>query len=216
MSRCVVICEGPTELKFINKCLKEHVENIELHPVLLGECQGQDCGGGGVTYARFKKDFYPAANGYEYVTTFFDYYGLGNDWPKLDSLKSVSRREKVRALEAKIFDQIKVDFPELAKQFIPFLALHEFEALLYSDTDAMAAVLRREKVLFDAALDECDEPEFINDGPETAPSKRIGHICEGGYRKTVKGMRIARRIPISTMAEKCPHFNSWLQKLKAL
>lgn len=71
-----------------------------------------------------------------------------------------------------------------------------------------------EKVL--APLDECGEPEAINNSPQTAPSKRLDNWCDGKFKKTTTGIAIAEEIGISTLREKYRVFNAWLNQLEAL
>lgn len=59
--------------------------------------------------------------------------------------------------------------------------------------------------------------EHINDGPTTAPSKRIiGIIKEYEGRKTSAGPDIAEFIGLAAIRKKCAHFNEWLAKLENL
>jgi hypothetical protein len=58
---------------------------------------------------------------------------------------------------------------------------------------------------------------LINDGEETAPSKRIGkEIPDYLGAKPTAGPIIAGKIGLETMRMKCPHFNEWLTKLENL
>jgi len=54
-------------------------------------------------------------------------------------------------------------------------------------------------------------PEFINDGPETAPSKRLLKALPA-YKKVVDGPAIAQSIGIQRL--RGPHFSHWLTRLK--
>lgn len=58
-------------------------------------------------------------------------------------------------------------------------------------------------------------PEDIDDGPDTAPSKRIGGVYPA-YRKVIDGELAARKIGIDKMRIECPHFNAWLKRLERL
>lgn len=57
-----------------------------------------------------------------------------------------------------------------------------------------------------------DTPEDINDSSETAPSKRLEKIFIG-YSKTTDGMRIAEKIGIQKMMQKCPCFKAWIETI---
>jgi Domain of unknown function (DUF4276) len=58
-------------------------------------------------------------------------------------------------------------------------------------------------------------PENINDGPQTAPSKRIKAVWSG-YQKTFHGPLIACDIGLDAIRKSCPHFNQWLERLEKL
>ncbi len=92
----------------------------------------------------------------------------------------------------------------------------EFEALLFSDSEALAAEMSIDEEEVVAVITECGEPEHINNGQETAPSKRLdGWAPYGKFAKTTKGIAIAHRIGIPKMREMCPLFNGWLEQLEA-
>ena len=59
--------------------------------------------------------------------------------------------------------------------------------------------------------------EHINDGEQTAPSKRIIDILpEYDGRKSSAGPDIAEYIGVATIRSKCPHFDEWLTTLENL
>ena len=61
--------------------------------------------------------------------------------------------------------------------------MYEFEALLFSDNEKMAAGLGTQKDWIDAVLSEFYDIEKINNSKETAPSKRIGKHAQGRREK---------------------------------
>ncbi|MCC7042070.1 MAG: DUF4276 family protein [Burkholderiales bacterium] len=156
------------------------------------------------------------------VTTMIDYYGMppsGNRaWPgRLDSSQLAhankaphvekALREAVRAAMSDDFDDAR---------FVPFVVMHEFEGLLFSACDALAAATGRRELAgaFAAIRAQFGSPEEINDGIVTAPSKRIIEICPS-YQKPIAGIAAAKTIGLSALREHCPHFNSWVSKLEA-
>ncbi|HOV14336.1 MAG TPA: DUF4276 family protein [Spirochaetota bacterium] len=52
----------------------------------------------------------------------------------------------------------------------------------------------------------------INDGLETAPSKRLEKIISN-YQKVFYGAIICQEIGIETIINKCPRFGEWIDKL---
>ena len=143
-----------------------------------------------------------------FVTTMFDYYGLPSDWPGWEAAK---RKKRISTKAEEIEQAIHTDVcSKLGKsfdgaRFLPHIQMHEFEALLFSDTRVLA-----ESVLcpnlqspLDEIVAECKEPEGIDDDPETAPSKRI-HALVPHYNKVVHGIIAAKRIGLTTMREAMP------------
>ena len=103
------------------------------------------------------------------------------------------------------------------RRFIPYIQLHEFEALILSNP----AKLNHDYLEYERPITELTKsiegmnPELINDDPNTAPSKRI-LSCIPEYNKTVAGVAIAELIGLPILREKCRHFNDWLTQLEEL
>ena len=92
--------------------------------------------------------------------------------------------------------------------------LHELEALLYTDPAAAGAHFGDDavKAAMEADLNECGEPELVDEGPETAPSKRMMKH-RSGYLKTSDGPNILADLGLAAIRGSCPHFDSWLTKI---
>ena len=108
------------------------------------------------------------------------------------------------------------------KRFIPYIQLHEFEALLFCGIEYITRIYpgcekRCEQLT--QALQKAGNPELINNSPETAPSKRIIKAIEGGkkphynYNKPKTGKFVTKNIGIDELRSKCKHFNEWIEKL---
>lgn len=146
-------------------------------------------------------------------TTMFDLYALPNDWPGWnapDERPDVYRyvRQLEKAFAGDIAD----------RRFIPYIQVHEFEALLLSEPRSLLAPHPEAKdavTALEKAVGEAGGPELVNDGSETHPARRIQDLIPR-YRKTVSGPAAARGIGINCIREKCPHFNDWLERLIAL
>ena len=106
---------------------------------------------------------------------------------------------------------------DLAARFVPFIALHEFEGLLFSHPQKMAKGMGHEQMSahFSQIRDSFETPEHINDSPQTAPSKRILEVVSG-YQKVLHGNVAALEVSLPTMRAECPVFETWLNKLEAL
>lgn len=148
----------------------------------------------------------------------FDYYGLPPDWPDKPAAVSTPSIKAVaieRALHEDICAQMGKGF--ISDRFIPYVQMHEFEALLFSEPTVLAAALRCPSLAdsLQAVISECQEPEAIDDHRETSPSKRILRHCPR-YDKVLQGTTAASSIGLSRMRERCPHFNDWLTRLESL
>ena len=71
-------------------------------------------------------------------------------------------------------------------RFIPYIEMHEFEALLFSDADILAEKTGINIVEIKKVIEAYDNPEEINEDPEKAPSKRLEKL-KTGYRKVGHG-----------------------------
>ena len=58
-------------------------------------------------------------------------------------------------------------------------------------------------------------PEEIDDGPATAPSKRLTSLLPR-YDKRADGPLVAETIGIARIRAECPRFDGWLKKIESL
>jgi hypothetical protein len=169
--------------------------------------------GGVTTYGKFRNDVtrtLAEAKG-TLVTTLVDYYGLPPDFPGMNTRPSTSSRARVIHVER----SIRKDCGEPGN-FEPFLALHEYEAWLFSSPGELPRTMTaaEKEPEFAAIRDSFSSPEDINEGFDTAPSKRIQSVFPA-YRKTVHGPLAASRIGIDQIRSECAHFSAWYEKLEA-
>ena len=145
----------------------------------------------------------------------FDLYGLPSDFPGYGDARGTSDPyEKARILEAALRDNIG-DW-----RFIPYLQLHEYEALLFSEPEQLVAQFTDRQSEINnlrAVADQAGNPELINESPDSAPSKRIiAEIPEYGGRKASAGPIVAERIGLGNLRAKCRHFSEWIDRLEGL
>lgn len=207
-----ILCEGQTEEKFVKELLAPYFlpRLIFIAPIVLTK-KGQK--GGDVKFSRVERDIVNALrqSNVSAVSTFVDYYGV-KEWPGKDEvLQNSTPNQIAECLNHAAKDAICSKYDELNPQnrFIPFVAVHEFETLLFSDSKILAERLHIEQAKVDEVLSECGSPENINNSPATAPSKRL-EKWNGRYGKTTAGIAIASAIGIEKMREKCPLFDTWL------
>ncbi len=132
---------------------------------------------------------------------------------KIDKLKGsktkLTPKEKAGILEDATAEKIAQE------HFIPHIQMHEFETLLYSEPSAWSEFSTSAVNFIQGIADKYPDPEEINDGEETSPSKRIiGKFRT--YSKRLNGIQIANQIGLLTMRKKCSHFDEWLTKLEDL
>lgn len=211
MIRVCIVCEGQTEVEFVNSCLRPYLvdSNVNAYPSLLRAPSGSHRGGR-VTVERLVKFASHEYHAADRITTLVDFYGFQD------------RQGRNRAdLEDDIRTEIAARTTGYDPRFVlPYVQMHEFEGLLFTDPAAFEWVedgwsdATKEALTAVAQAFPC--PEFINDSPETAPSKRILKIFpEGTYSKTEHGPLIAEAIGIDAIREKCPAFNEWVGHLQA-
>lgn len=214
-----VIVEGPTEQMFVKDVLAPYLaaKGLFATPIILSK-PGQK--GGDVRFVRVKNDIarHLKQRHDAYVSLLIDYYGIGHDWPGLDSVKpGASPKDIAFTICQATQAAIDADLAEYRskKRFVPHVAIHEFEALLFSEPAILAKALDVDRRQIDAIIEECGEPEAIDNSPQTAPSKRIEGLYSR-FKKTSNGVAIARTIGIEQMRSKCPVFNGWLERLESL
>jgi hypothetical protein len=218
--RIHVIVEGPTEESFIKNVLAPALgyRDIQVTPFVLG-VPGHK--GGNVNYARVKKDIILQLkqDRTAYCSTMFDLYGLGDGFPNPSPAPGLSGLEKAKRIEQGIHEDIVATIPEFRPdiRLIPYLQVHEYEGLLFSDPDAFAAALGRNDLsqqLRDIR-NAFPTPEDINDSANTAPSKRVLRVYPS-YQKVIEGTMAAQAVGLGNIRRECPHFSSWIARLESL
>lgn len=216
MSRIYLLVEGQTEEAFVRELLVPHYARVGLYltPIIVSTSPGYK--GGVVSYAKIKPQIERLCrqDAGAYVSTLFDLYALPGDFPGKADLaypRQGSGQQKASYVES----QLACDINEV--NFIPNLLVHEFEALLFVQPEKFAEWTDDLDVVsaLSAAAQACATPEDINDGPQTAPSKRV-QAAMPEYQKTFHGPLIACEIGLDAMRRACPHFHAWLQKLETL
>ncbi|WP_421504442.1 DUF4276 family protein [Erwinia rhapontici] len=208
MMRVCVVCEGQTEVEFIKSCMGRSLNNehFMIYPAILQAPSGGHRGGR-VTIDRLVKFLYCQYHQADRITTFVDFYGFQD-----------ADGRSASELENTIMDALTAQ--GLEERFIkPYVQLHEFEALLFSNVEKFEYVLDgwNDDVLQELTNIRCQfsSPEDINNHPTTAPSKRILRAFDHGtYNKVEHGPIIAEEIGIEVIRAQCPGFNQWLQTLE--
>lgn len=214
-----VICEGVTEQTFIREVLAPEMsaKGIHLHPALIGKPGHK---GGDIRFERAKTDIcnFLKQRSDTCVSTFMDYFRLEKSWPGNEDIpQNISADKKAQRVENATLKEIERTLGDIdvTRRFIPYIQMYEFEALLFSNAGILAEGIRVDAGCIESILQECGEPEEINDGADTAPSKRL-KLLRKDYRKVGMGTEISKKIGISAIRDKCRHFDAWLRRLELL
>ncbi|MGE0481510.1 MAG: DUF4276 family protein [Phycisphaerae bacterium] len=224
MNELVIIVEGPTEQFFVRNVLAGHlaIHGVAAWAVLPGKHRSQ---GGVRNWVGARRDVLSTIKEGRYCTTMFDYYGMPKSWPGRKSATGCQPMERATLVEQSMARDIANASGSSFNptQFIPYVQLHEFEALLFSNPTVLGektSALAEEPApaltqQFQEVLDVAGAPEAINDGRETCPSARI-IAAVPAYGKRRDGPIIASAIGLPTIRDKCPHFNDWITRLESL
>ena len=98
--------------------------------------------------------------------------------------------------------------------WLPYLALHEFETLVIASGSLQASVLGddRAPVHFQRMIVEAGRAERINDGQQTAPSKRVATAL-AGYRKAQDAIAVLHGVDLGLALARCPGLDAWVNRL---
>jgi len=209
-----LLCEGQTEERFALQVLKPHLNALHIfikpEPLRKGNF-------GIVSWDKLRRAIQAdvgRSREHEYVTTMVDLYRLGK-YPGVEAKPGEHPRDRVARIESEMAEGLPT------RKFIPYIQLHEFEALVLVDVEKIPAQFpdgeadQAPKELRESIGDT--EPELIDDGNLTAPSKRIiMAVPTYSALKAIAGPAIAGSIGLSKLRASCPHFHDWLTKLEGL
>lgn len=206
-----MLVEGQTERTFATRVLAPHLaqQGVFLTPTLVTTRQnpaGPDSKGGLVSYPNLLRQLNNLlGDSGAYTTTFFDLYGLGGR----------QEGETADAFEARLLAGVGHG----QNRFLPYIQQYEFETLLFAAPDETAEELSAPNQAQEMRkiIAQCGGVETINDGPATAPSKRIAQLFPN-YDKVVDGPDILSRSDLKRLCNKesCPRFVNWLTALEGL
>jgi Domain of unknown function (DUF4276) len=216
------VVEGETEEEFINTVLVEHLAHAGVMARVVKVGRNSSGRGGMVSYARLRDHLklLIAQRPNIWYTTMVDVFRLPQEFPGMDlANKHNDPKDRASQLEQSLLEDISALTG--SRFFVPYVQLHEFEALLFTDPhtlDSHLTTLGSDSKLSEliAALEQYETPEHINNGPETAPSKRLEALYGKAYRKTVFGPLVTQAIGLERLREACPRFGAWVTRLEEL
>lgn len=216
MKRLIIVCEGPTESEFCMEVLSPALQKSDIYvnaPLV------KKSNGGIVPWPNIRRQIEMHLHeGNASVSMLVDYYGIKDSykfpgWLESKTISSLSDRWQF------LCDSMKSDIaPELASRFIPYIQIHEFESLLFSDIAVFKDNFDKKEMnyaILEDAIREFSNPEEINSRPTLAPSKRLLKAIPG-YDKVLFGNYIASETGLTRIAERCPLFNQWLSTLMSI
>ena len=223
-----ILCEGQTEEKFAKEILKPFLKGYGLiiKTRLLMTSKKLGASGGMLSFTQAKHDLLRWINENAYqkserhiYTTMFDFYALPTDFPGYSEInKFNSPYDKVKKIEDCLSESISY------KDFIPYIQLHEFEALLFCGIKELAGLYpNNEKTILqlNSVLAQYDgNPELIDNSPQTAPSKRIINAVETNkkhkYNKPQTAVEVIQKIGLEKVYSEGQHFKEWIDKILGL
>lgn len=135
----------------------------------------------------------------------------------MDAKTIANKADRLAFLEKAIVEDLETEKGKSFPYLLPYIQLHEFEALVFSSLEAIKSLYSN----VDANFNELKQimalypnREDINDSPQTAPSKRLkNNQLIRGYNKVNDGIMIIEEAGIETVLSKCPRFKTWVETL---
>jgi uncharacterized protein DUF4276 len=194
MKRLYLTVEGQTEQAFVRDVLRPHLSafNVFVWKSALTGPHSRQRGRiprGGLlrTFAPaladmrnwLKKDRSPDAR----FSMMVDLYALPADVPgHAAAMAFADPCAQAEILEAALADEIK------DQRFIPYIQVHEFEALLLAGPEKFTERFERSESQIAKLLTECNQfasPELINDGHDTHPKAIDLQVCFWKFKRPV-------------------------------
>lgn len=198
MIRLGISVEGPTEREFVSRVLGPHLSqfNVWTRAVDMG---------GNVSLDKIRGILPALLGNFDHVSTLYDFYGF-------------KRRGglTVDGLQMAISEQVT---EERRHRLIPYVQLHEFEALLFAVPEYTVSALGgsdNHLSILREAVNSCGSPEAVNDSPQTSPSHRLLSIFGSAFDKKLHGPQIILTAGLAAVRAECPRFDSWIASLQQL
>ncbi len=216
MKRLVIIAEGETEESFVNNILCPFFCSKGIYNSI--QCFKTKHSHGGMSkYSYIKKDILNII--YEknvVVSMMIDFYRLPSDFPGFNDLKvTQTHQEQANLLETRIKKDLEDSQNQLFDNFIPYIQLHEFEALVFASISGIDSLFERSEMDYNGLMNVIQQypnPEDINNHPDTAPSVRLKKLISG-YNKVLHGIDIINTVGMAELLEKCPRFKTWIESM---
>lgn len=209
MIRLSISVEGQTEEEFSKEVLTPHLlsHGVAAQSILVGRGRRSGEGGGNVSVGRLASEMAHLHRSFDAVTSLVDFYGFKDKGDRtVDDLEALLRRHVERQVGRN------------EEGMLPYVQMHEFEGLLFSDVTAFSTLPDVQPGTVDrlrVIRERFTTPEDINDNEATAPGRRIAGLIPS-YRKALHGPLIARESGLDAIRKECPRFDSWVSRLETL
>jgi hypothetical protein len=226
VARILIHVEGETEETFVNEVLMPHLCSRGYSQVsarLMGNARQRDRRGGIRAWSTIKEDIvtHLKEDPHCLVGSMVDYYALPQTgekaWPGREEAGKLPFHKKAATIQTALLAEVTAEMDRNfdPRRFLPYVMMHEFEALLFSDCERFAQGIGRPELAprFQQIRDAFETPEEINDSPISAPSKRVQGLVPG-YQKPLMGTLAVLEIGLDAIRGECPHFRSWLELLE--
>ena len=210
MIRVAIVVEGETEEEFVKSVLANHLHSCGVAPQPVKPRGRSGPSGGGISVDRLAGQMARLRWNFDFTTSLVDLYGF----------RGRREHETIEELERRIEDAVddRAAGNWDRSRVFAYVQRHEFEGLLFSEVEVFETIVDVEPSSI-ASLRQVRSsfptPEDIDDGPDTAPSKRIMQVVPG-YRKRLYGPILAEETGLTTIRKECPRFGSWISRLESL
>ena len=224
--RLLVDVEGETEETFVNNVLGPHLMEAGYTSVgarKFGSARQRINRGGGQPWSKVRKGILSHLRSDREIisTTMVDYYGMpqhrSGQWPGRAAAAALPFATRAASVQAALAEDIRTAMGAAFNpdRFIPYVSMHEFEALLFSDCASFAQSIGEPQITTELqnVLNQFGDPEAINDSKLTAPSKRILRLVPH-YDKPTMGTIAILDICLENIRRQCRHFDCWLDRLE--
>src|SRR5207237_4869590 len=132
MHRVLIVVEGFTERAIVEQTFATYfgARGLSLHAKVIGKPGHK---GGVRNFEVVRKEILALLKQERssHVSTFFDYYGLPENWPGIQEAKGKKAREIAAMVENAMRSEVesKMDASGHPSRFVPYVQMHEVEAL---------------------------------------------------------------------------------------
>lgn len=220
VKRMVILVEGDSELAFIKRMLipqlyarseAKGISGWSIETCKIISNRKLQKKGGNINYEYLYNDIERfTSQGCSVLTTFLDFFRLPNDFPGY-----TINGNQIHLVESAMKHDLKEKIPHLPC-FVPYIQKYEFEALLFSNMNGFNYLIDDAKILeaLNKITEQYTNPEDINGGQDTAPSKRLMALFN--YNKTADSIEMLKKIGFDTIYARCPRFSNWFDCLCSL